>query len=249
MIKRLATGIFSAYAFLIFLIWMFALLPFFIVAFFLRFPFDGNLVISSSRWWARIFFFFTGIRYRFSSTKKLERDQPYIFVCNHISYLDIPMMLLATGNHSVRMLGKAEMGRIPVFGFIYKMGTVSVFRDDPMNRKQSVNELKELLEKNVSIFICPEGTFNMTHEPLKKFYDGAFRIAAEMKKPIVPILFPDTYDRMNYKSIFSLTPGKCRAIRLNPVTMKENESVEELKIRVREIMEEGLKKLNPSWVK
>lgn len=247
MIRKIAIFIFSIYGFIVFLFWMFALLPLFIVAFFLSFPHNGNLVYSISRFWTKAFFFFLGIRYISSYQCELSKDTSYIFVSNHISYLDIPMMLLATKTHPVRILGKAEMGKIPVFGFIYKMGTVSVQRAIPEKRKQSVDQLMGLLEKDISILICPEGTFNMTRQPLKEFYDGAFRIATELQKPVVPILFPDTYERMNYRSIFSLTPGKCRAIILKPVFPDSGETAEALKVRVKKIMKAELENLKPSW--
>src|SRR5690606_3570982 len=115
---------------------------------------------------------------------------------------------------NIRILGKAEMAKIPVFGSIYKRGTVTVNRENPEARAESVKKLIKFINKRISILICPEGTFNKTHEPLKFFYDGAFRIAIETQKPIKPILFPDTNDRLNHRSIFSLTPGKCRAVYL-----------------------------------
>ncbi len=86
--------------------------------------------------------------------------------------------------------------------------------DNASNRARSVIKLKAVLKKNISVVIAPEGTFNMTDKPLKEFYDGAFRIAIETQTPIKPILFLDAYDRLNYKSIFSFTPGRSRAVYL-----------------------------------
>ena len=61
----------------------------------------------------------------------------------------------------------------------------------------------------------------MTNKPLKEFYDGAFRLAMETHTPIKPVLFLDTYDRMNYKSMFSLTPGKCRIVYLEEISVTD----------------------------
>ena len=49
--------------------------------------------------------------------------------------------------------------------------------------------------------VFPEGTFNMTTQPLKEFYDGAFRVAIETQTPVKPVLFLDAYSRMHYESI------------------------------------------------
>ena len=151
----------------------------------------------------------------------------------------------------MRILGKAEMEKIPVFGAIYKRGAVSVDRTSTKARLKSMKELIGFIHKKISVFICPEGTFNTTHRPLKKFYDGAFRIAIETQKPILPILFLDTYDRLNYESIFSLNPGKCRSVYLPP-TKTEGLTLQDmsfLKQKIFKQMEEALIRYQATWIK
>jgi 1-acyl-sn-glycerol-3-phosphate acyltransferase len=142
------------------------------------------------------------------------------------------------------------MTKIPIFGSIYKRGTVSVDRESAYARTESVKRLIAFLHQKVSVFICPEGTFNMTHKPLKNFYDGAFRIAIETQKPIRPILFLDTYDRLSYKSIFSLNPGKCRAVYLSQISTEglTNKDVDYLKEKIYKQMEEALVRYEASWI-
>ena len=126
-----------------------------------------------------------------------------------------------------------------------------VERGDPKKRARSVQQLKSVLAKNISIVIAPEGTFNMTHKPLKEFYDGAFKIAIETQTPIKPVLFLDTYDRMNYESIFSIKPGKSRSVYLQeiPVEGLTLNDVDYLKEKVFKIMEEKLIAYKASWIK
>jgi len=74
------------------------------------------------------------------------------------------------------------------------------------------------------------------------FYDGAFRIAIETQTPIKPLLFVDTLDRLHWRGIFELTPGRSlvvymKEIPVNNYTMKE---LPELKKNVHEVMEKGL---------
>ena len=99
--------------------------------------------------------------------------------------------------------------------------------------------------------IFPEGTFNMTQLPLKDFYDGAFKIAIETNTPIKPVLILDAYDRMNYKSIFSLTPGKSRAIYLEeiPVEGLTLADTTMLKEQVSKLMEARLIYYKAGWIK
>ncbi len=210
----------------------------------------GNLLYKICRFWADAFFFLACIRYRCIYEEKHNLDKQFIFVSNHISYLDIPMMMKSIRRQHVRILGKADMVKIPIFGFIYKKGAVLVKRENALKRSSSVKELIYFLNKKISVFICPEGTFNMTHQPLKKFYDGAFRIAIETKKPIRPILFLDTYDRLNYKDIFSLNPGRCRAVYLAETSTEALtiNDVAPLKEKIFKQMEEALMRYQASWI-
>jgi len=159
-------------------------------------------------------------------------------------------MKAVRGQH-IRILGKSEMAKVPLFGFIYKNAAVLVDRKDAIKRAKSLKTLKSILAKNISIFICPEGTFNMTNAPLKDFYDGAFRIAIETQTPIKPILFLDTYDRLNYKSIFSLSPGRSRAVYLQETitTGYTLADLSHLKEKIYKQMEAELIRYNASWIK
>jgi 1-acyl-sn-glycerol-3-phosphate acyltransferase len=107
-----------------------------------------------------------------------------------------------------------------------------------------------VIKKGISVVIAPEGTFNMTTKPLKEFYDGAFKIAIETQTPIKPILFLDTYDRLNYKSIFTLSPGRSRAIYLDEISVTglSGKDVSRLKEKVNGLMEEKLIAYKASWI-
>ena len=242
---------FSIYGLMIFLLLMIILFPWFIYAFLQEPVKGGNMIYKISRFWADVFFVIVGIRHWNIYEEAHDKAQEYIFVSNHISYLDIPMMMKVIRRQHIRILGKSEMNKIPVFGSIYKRGTVSVDRESAAARSKSVKKLIAFIHQKISVFICPEGTFNMTHQPLKSFYDGAFKIAIETQKPIRPILFLDTYDRLNYNSIFSLNPGKCRGVYLRQ-TSTEGLTLKDLsflKEKIYRQMEEALVKYRASWIR
>jgi 1-acyl-sn-glycerol-3-phosphate acyltransferase len=209
----------------------------------------GNLTYYACIVWADIWFPLVFIFHKNIFVEEVKKDQSYIFVSNHISYLDAALRP-KTFRHSVRPLGIIEMAKIPVFGFIYKNAIVTVDRTSAMNRANSVRILKSILGKGISILVFPEGTFNMTHQPLKEFYDGAFRIAIETGTPIKPVLFLKAYDRMNYKSIFSLNPGKSRSVFLPEVSVEglTVKDVGMLKEEVFEIMTEELRRIGAKWI-
>ena len=210
----------------------------------------GNLIYNAIVVWADIWFALVFIWHKNIYIEKPKKHQSYIFVANHVSYLDaaiIPKIF----RHPLRPLGKVEMAKIPVFGTIYKNAIVTVDRSSAANRAKSVQILKSFLRKEISILVFPEGTFNTTGKPLKEFYDGAFRIAIETGTPIKPVLLLDTYSRMHYDSIFTLNPGKSRAVFLPeiPVIDMTSQDVAALKSKVFAIMEEALKKYDANWIK
>lgn len=228
---------------------MFLVLPFVLIGSFFGKIAGGNFIYNVCIIWGDLWFFFLGIWHKNLYEAPHDKTKQYIFVANHISYLDAPI-IVKTMRQKVRVLGKSEMAKVPFFGFIYKNAIVTVDRSSAENRAKSVRILKSVLRKGISIFIFPEGTFNETNLPVKDFYDGAFRIAIETKTPIKPILFLDGYDRMNYKTFLSLNPGKCRSVYLQEISVEglTIKDVTALKEKVHTIMSEKLKAYHASWI-
>ena len=235
--------IYSIYALLIFIVLMLIALPFVIAASFFGKINGGNFIYKVCRLWGFTWYFFVGIRHRNVYESKPDTSSHYVFVANHLSYLDIPPAVMAI-KQPLRVLGKYETSKIPIFGYIYKTAAITVERSNPKNRSKSVRILKKFIDKNISIFIFPEGTFNITPEPLKNFYDGAFRIAIETSTNIKPLLFIDTLERLHFKSLFSLTPGICRVVFLEGVSVEglTHNDIPFLKEKVYRLMDEGLRR-------
>lgn len=243
--------IYTIYAFLVFTSFLLLIFPLVVVASFFGKIRGGNFIYKLCHIWADYFCLLTGIFHNNIFERPHDRSRQYVFVFNHISYMDIPVLLKSIRWQQIRILGKAEMGKIPIFGFIYRSAAVMVERGNAEKRARSVQQLKSVLSKGISIVIAPEGTFNLTNQPLKAFYDGAFKVAIETQTPIKPLLFLDTYDRMHYKSIFSLNPGKSRTVFLEeiPVAGLRLEDVEKLKAQVYRVMEDKLIEYRASWIK
>lgn len=250
-VRRYISLIYSIYAFIVFLLVMLLLLPGAVVAFFMGPIRGGNLIYDLCRLWADICFFFWGFKHRNLFEGDYNPNHPVVIVFNHISFMDIPVLMKTFRKRHVRILGKAEMAKVPLFGFIYKQAVVMVDRSSAEARATSMRKMKEILENNISVVIAPEGTFNTTDNPLKTFYNGAFKLAIEMQVPILPVLILDTYNRMHYKSVFSLKPGITRSVFLQEISVKQfklNDS-EALKEKVYHVMEEGLIRYKAPWIK
>ena len=238
------------YAILLFLLLMIPVFIWAVIASFFGRIKGGNLIYKACMLWGDVWFALIFIRHKNIHEATYNKNKSYIFVANHISYFDTPA-LVKTFRQPTRPLGKVEMTKIPIFGFIYKRAIVTVDRTSAQNRANSVLLLKSLLTKGISVLVFPEGTFNLTGKPLKSFYDGAFKIAIETKTPIKPVLFLDTYKRMHYSSIFSLNPGVNRSVFLEEVETA-NFTINDmsvLKEKVYHLMETKLREYNAPWIK
>jgi len=203
----------------------------------------SNILYVLCRIWATIWLAVVGIRHKRIYVSPHNKKKSYIFVANHSSYIDIVQIMMAL-RQPVRILAKSEMARIPIFGNIYKNATIMVDRKNAETRAHSIKRLVQVLKMGISIFIFPEGTFNEdAAKPLKHFYDGAFKIAIETQTPIKPVIFPDAVDRLHYRHITALTPGKLRTIYLEeiPVNNYTINDIAALKQHLKDVMEKGLR--------
>lgn len=234
--------VYSVYAFIVFVAIMLVLFPFSIIASFFGRIKGGNMMMRLCMIWADTWFFLIGMPHPKIYEAPHNKKKAYIFVSNHISYLDAAIIPKAI-RQPVRPLGKVEMSKLPVFGFIYRNAIVTVDRSNAVNRANSVRILASLIHKGISVLVFPEGTFNMTTSPLKDFYDGAFRVAIETQTPVKPVLFLDAYRRMPYESVFQMSPGRSRILYLAeiPVDGLTVADVPALKEKVYGIMEAKLR--------
>jgi 1-acyl-sn-glycerol-3-phosphate acyltransferase len=242
--------LYNLYAVVVFVVLMLPVFLFALIASFLGNIKGGNLIYKACMLWGDVWFALIFIRHKNIYEQPLRKEQSYIFVANHISYLDSPI-IVKTFRRSLRALGKVEMTKIPVFGFIYRKAIVTVDRSSAGNRTKSVQILKSILRRKISVLVFPEGTFNLTHRPLKEFYDGAFRVAIESNTPVKPVLFLDGYNRMPYERLFSLNPGISRSVFLEEIAtdgLTVND-VPILREKVYQLMERKLIEYKASWIK
>lgn len=239
MINRLLILIYTAYAGIVFLFFMFLYSPLITIP--LLFKLHGNrLSYGGLHLWARCFRFFSGIHYSIEGQQHLQKGKTYIFTPNHTSYLDIPALPLLA-HSSFKTLAKKEIASIPAFGLLAKAVTVMVDRSNAESRRRSIERLSHALRSGTSLLIFPEGTINKTAAPLTPFFDGAFRIAMETETAIVPVVIQGASILMPPRT-FRMRPGRISVKILPPVQPAGHtgETVAELKQRVCQIMEREL---------
>ncbi|RYY54671.1 MAG: 1-acyl-sn-glycerol-3-phosphate acyltransferase [Chitinophagaceae bacterium] len=241
--------LYSLYAMLVFVALMLLVFPFVIIASFFGRIRGGNMIFRLCAVWAGCWFALVFIRNKKTYEVPHDKSKQYIFVSNHISYLDAAILPLAF-RQPMRALGKVELARIPVFGFIYRNAIVTVDRSSAANRALSLKLMQSVIRKGISVMVFPEGTFNMTGKPVKDFYDGAFRVAIETQTPVKPVLFLDAFDRMHYSSVFRMSPGRNRIVYLEeiPVDGLTVEDLPVLREKVSAIMSAKLRQYKAAWI-
>ncbi|MEC3906352.1 lysophospholipid acyltransferase family protein [Tamlana sp. 2201CG12-4] len=162
-----------------------------------------------ARLWAKFILIGMGFAYQVERNQTPEQEKSYMFIANHTSMTDIMLMLVSVKNPFV-FVGKAELAKIPLFGFFYKRTCILVDRNSAKSRQAVFLRAQRRLQSGLSICIFPEGGVPEEHIELDDFKDGAFRLAINHQIPIVPLTFADNKKRLSY-TFFSGGPGKMRA--------------------------------------
>lgn len=184
--------------------------------------------------WLKIFFMLSGVRRKIVGKQYFKPGDNYIIVCNHNSFMDPPLTSSSIPGTS-KTIAKIEMANIPLFGIIYKRGSVLVDRKNDRSRKESFGKMKDVLQTGFHMCIYPEGTRNKTAEPLQPFQDGAFRLAVDAKKPVMPAVLFYTKNVLPLRKTFYFWPHHVEMHFLPPV-YPEQKSTQELKSEVYEQM-------------
>ena len=184
--------------------------------------------------WISFFFIMTGVKRRLVGLERFGNGANYIVICNHNCFMDVPLSSCGIPVPN-RTIAKAEMAKIPLFKVIYRAGSVLVDRKSESSRKKSYVQMRKVLQMGLTMCIYPEGTRNKGREPMQKFQDGAFRLAVESGKDILPAVLFNTIKVMPRNKSFYFWPHPVEMHFLEPVTVA-GKTPEEVKQESFEIM-------------
>ena len=199
-------------------------------------PKSTAIFIRMSRIWMTVWLGLVGCLVKIRGRDNFVKGESYIVVFNHNSLLDIPLSCPYIPGPN-KTIAKTSFAKIPLFGWYYRKGSVLVDRKSELSRRKSFEEMKQVLKIGMHMCIYPEGTRNRTNEPLKKFYDGAFKLAIETRKSIIPVLIFNTKKALPLNKSFFFLPHKLEMYFLQPVS-PEGLTSEVLKEKVFTIMKE-----------
>lgn len=236
--KEIAGRIWATWGLLSFIITFIIVLPISLISYLLPEPKGTAYLIKVSRIWMRIWIFIIGCPLRVRGTENFERGKSYIVTCNHNSLLDIPLSspFIPGANKTI---AKVSFAKIPLFGLYYKKGSVLVDRKSEKSRKQSFDKMKWVLKTGMHMCIYPEGTRNRTNDPLKPFYNGAFKLACETQTAIIPAIISGTKKAVPLNKKFFFLPKPLEIHFLEPIS-PAGMTVANLKAKVFNVMKEEI---------
>jgi 1-acyl-sn-glycerol-3-phosphate acyltransferase len=117
-----------------------------------------------------------------------------VYMSNHQSHLDIPVLYATLPSPTIRMIGKAELFRIPLWGRALRAAEfIEVDRSNHVRAMQSIEYAARLVRDGVSIWIAPEGTRSIDGR-IGKLKKGGFHLALATGAPIIPVAIRGTID-------------------------------------------------------
>jgi 1-acyl-sn-glycerol-3-phosphate acyltransferase len=153
-----------------------------------------HAVDERARWFGQRVIELLDVHLTATGATRVPPDRACVYMSNHQSHLDIPILYATLPSPTIRMLGKKELFRIPLWGRSLRAAEfVEVDRSNHVRAVQSIENAARLIADGVSIYLAPEGTRSRDGKigPLKK---GGFHLALETKAPIVPVAIRGTID-------------------------------------------------------
>ncbi|HXB62543.1 MAG TPA: lysophospholipid acyltransferase family protein [Acidobacteriaceae bacterium] len=200
---------------------------------------DITQLYNVSMWIMRAGIRAAGIRVEVTGFENIPAGRNCIFMCNHVSNLDPPILLpLIPGRISVLL--KEELMRIPILGTAMRMGQfISVARtQDIVKAKATIEAAAGALRSGLHIVVFPEGSRSEDGR-LLPFKKGPFYLAKETGAPVIPVAISGT-EKMMPTGSFRIHPGTAR-IQMLPVIESESfKTREELMAAVRSAVNAAL---------
>jgi len=153
-----------------------------------------EVIDERARWFGRRVIELLDIQLTTRGADRVPADRAYVYMSNHQSHLDIPVLYATLPSPTIRMLAKKELFEIPLWGRGLRAAEfVEVDRGNHAAAVRSIAHAQRLLEDGVSIYLAPEGTRSRDGR-IGKLKKGGFHLALGTGAPIVPVAIRGTID-------------------------------------------------------
>ncbi|HEV3036646.1 MAG TPA: lysophospholipid acyltransferase family protein [Candidatus Angelobacter sp.] len=156
---------------------------------------DGEIQHSFARLWSRAILGTIGTSVRVEGLEKVDTSRPHVYVVNHLSALDIPV-IYAQLPFQFRILAKRELFRYPFMGWhLSRSGQIPVNTENVRMSLRGLHRGIDALKKNMPIVVFPEGGRSKSGH-LMEFMGGAFFLAIKAQVDVVPMALVGTYETL-----------------------------------------------------
>jgi 1-acyl-sn-glycerol-3-phosphate acyltransferase len=179
-----------------------------------------------------------GVKIEVRGLENLQPERNYIFMSNHVSNLDPPILIPSIPSRC-SVLVKKEVFRIPILGTAMKMAElVPVDRSNREAAVESVRAAADVMRHGLSMVIFPEGTRSPDGR-LLPFKKGPFHLAMESSVPVIPVTLLGTSECWP-KGTWAMRPGNVTLIFHPPIVPSEFADRDELTTAVRQAIASAL---------
>lgn len=194
----------NLFCILVAVVWTSLMFPLTIIAMVLTLN-RGSSMWVVQRWWSPVLLWAGGAKLEVSGQENLIKGQPYVFVSNHQSTIDIPTLFIALPG-DCRFVAKKALQYVPFLGW-YMWAAKFVFVDRENHRKavRSLESAGEQIRAGASIIVFPEGTRSEDRK-VQPFKRGPFALAMKARVPVVPVTIEGSGALMP-KNSWKITPG------------------------------------------
>jgi 1-acyl-sn-glycerol-3-phosphate acyltransferase len=178
----------------------------------------GHFAHWCARTWSRLILVTTGVRVTVAGLERLERGRTYVFVSNHQSIYDIPILFWALP-YQLRIIAKESLGNFPFLGWhLRRTGHMLVDRRRP-DRSRIFEWASRLTSNGLSLIVFPEGTRSRDGR-VARFKGGGFLLALQAGLPVVPLSIVGSRHVM-LKGRLATYPGTVRLVVHDPIDTSE----------------------------
>jgi len=199
---------------------------------------DVRALYHTCMWGAAAGVRLVGVRVRVIGRERLDAGRTYVFMSNHVSNIDPPLLMPLIPKRTSTM-AKKELFGYPLLGSLMRLGTlVPVDRGNREAGIEAVRAASEVVRQGINMTIYVEGHRSLDGR-LLPFKKGPFYLAEGCKVPVVPITIAGTHEVMP-KGRFAIKPGPVNVIFHDPIEPKDFGSRECLMEKVRQAIDSGL---------
>jgi len=197
------------------LIWIYTIILGFISLLCSFFDSAGRIQHGFARLWSKMILGTIGVKVQVEGLEKIDTSKPQVYVVNHLSALDIPVLYVHLP-FQFRILAKKELFRYPFMGWhLRRSGQIPVVLESPKASVRSLNLAVAAIRHGNSLVIFPEGGRSPDGQ-LHAFMGGAFYAAVKAQVDVIPVALVGTYEILKMNT-WHIKPGPVHMLVGQPI--------------------------------